>query len=38
MAVTEYIAMFAEYFAAFINMLKDFFASFGGGANEEEAE
>lgn len=38
MSVTEYISMFAEYFVAFINMLKDFFAGFGGGEAEGEGE
>ena len=37
MEVTEYIAMFAEYFAMFIKMIKEFFASFGG-ATEGEGE
>ena len=36
--VTDYIAMFAEYLVMFINMIKEFFASFGGGATEEETE
>ena len=34
MSVTEYIAMFAKYFVDFINMVKDFFAGFGGGEAE----
>lgn len=37
MSVTEYIAMFAEYVAQFIKMIKDFFASFSG-ATEDEGE
>lgn len=38
MAVTEYIAMFAEYFVMFINMIKEFFAGLGGGATTPEGE
>lgn len=34
--VTDYIAMFAEYFVMFINMIKEFFANFGGAATPEE--
>ncbi len=34
--VTDYIAMFAEYFVMFINMLKEFFASFGGNTEAPE--
>lgn len=37
MEVTQYIAMFAEYFAQFIKMIKEFFANFGG-ATEGEGE
>lgn len=37
MAVTEYIAMFAEYFVMFINMIKDFFAGLGGTTGTPEA-
>ena len=37
--VTEYIAMFAEYFVMFINMIKEFFANFGTtAAPETDAE
>lgn len=38
MSVTEYIAAFAEYFVMLINMIKDFFAGFGGGEAEGEGE
>lgn len=38
MSVTEYIAAFAEYFVMLINMIKDFFASFGGNGGEGEGE
>lgn len=34
--VTEYIAMFAEYFVMFINMIKEFFANFGGATEDAE--
>lgn len=36
MSVTEYIAMFAEYFVMFINMIKEFFAGLGGTTTPEE--
>ena len=35
--VTEYIAMFAEYFVMFINMIKEFFGSIGGTTEDEGA-
>ncbi len=38
MSITEYISMFAEYFVAFINMVKDFFAGFGGAEEGEGTE
>ena len=33
--VTDYIAMFAEYFVMFINMIKEFFSNFGTATPEE---
>ncbi len=36
--VTEYIAMFAEYLVAFINMIKEFFGNFGGSTTTPDAE
>ena len=36
--VTEYIEMFAEYFAMFIEMIKEFFANFMTAAPETDAE
>lgn len=34
--VTDYIAMFAEYFVMLINMIKEFFANFGGSTETPE--
>lgn len=34
--VTDYIAMFAEYFVMLINMIKEFFANFSGSETPAE--
>lgn len=36
MDVTEYIALFAEFFTQLIKMIKDFFASISGGSTDSE--